>query len=96
MESTFQSRVFALVSIPNGLPRPFSQIQNDLLKRNADLFQSRTGFPGHLATVGTNVYYGIFVVSIPNGLPRPFSLPVAVVTVTVISSFNPERASQAI
>src|SRR5205807_1515835 len=37
------------VSIPNGLPRPFS-LQTALSRcRQAIWFQSRTGFPGHLA-----------------------------------------------
>src|SRR6266702_1590735 len=38
------------------------------------LFQSRTGFPGHLAIRRRQVFRLSRMVSIPNGLPRPFSL----------------------
>ncbi len=42
-----------MVSIPNGLPRPFSHL-HEVTLTNADLheFQSPTGFPGHLASTG--------------------------------------------
>ncbi len=61
-----------LVSIPNGLPRPFSlrTLPRRHLKRKR--------------------------VSIPNGLPRPFSLNNDYVWYLPNSSFNPERAPQAI
>src|SRR2546425_8339663 len=36
-------------SIPNGLPRPFSLRKTGLYPCAMLLFQSRTGFPGHLA-----------------------------------------------
>src|SRR5207245_231007 len=39
------------VSIPNGLPRPFSLLEATVPKVIQLMFQSRTGFPGHLAHV---------------------------------------------
>ncbi len=62
------------VSIPNGLPRPFSQAAPYTMPSPRDLFQSRTGFPGHLAAQIAKKRKVTILVSIPNGLPRPFSL----------------------
>jgi len=42
---------FLLVSIPNGLPRPFRQYNDENVWRVVYLFQSRTGFPGHSDTI---------------------------------------------
>ena len=40
---------FVHVSIPNGLPRPFSPSQSRRFPWLSGAFQSRTGSPGHLA-----------------------------------------------
>ncbi len=61
------------VSIPNGLPRPFSLI-DPVVVQDAIGFQSQTGFPGHLAERVPPGSHTHKAVSIPNGLPRPFSL----------------------
>ncbi len=64
-----------MVSIPNGLPRPFSLGGFFCIHSMISAFQSRTGFPGHLAE---DLFLRARVsnpVSIPNGLPRPFSQP---------------------
>ncbi len=61
------------VSIPNGLPRPFSLWCAHCIAHAALPFQSRTGFPGHLAFAPGCSQASDRVVSIPNGLPRPFS-----------------------
>src|SRR6266702_2022662 len=42
-------RLPIIVSIPNGLPRPFSRYNAYCVAIRYDWFQSRTGFPGHLA-----------------------------------------------
>src|SRR6266581_55656 len=84
------------VSIPNGLPRPFSPWKSSGCGAVIIRFQSRTGFPGHLASLicYSKLYY--YLVSIPNGLPRPFSLRNRMLKQHNFLSFNPERASQAI
>ncbi len=61
------------VSIPNGLPRPFSLCPVAHQSMACTSFQSRTGFPGHLAVASVVSRGAICLVSIPNGLPRPFS-----------------------
>ncbi len=85
------------VSIPNGLPRPFSLWGEKSPAVDQYAFQSRTGFPGHLAA--TSLYPGSHPldVSIPNGLPRPFSQwAIFSAKHYIPAGFNPERASQAI
>ncbi len=62
-----------LVSIPNGLPRPFSQRERFTNAYRSALFQSPTGSPGHLAGQEADTGVCHCIVSIPNGLPRPFS-----------------------
>ena len=64
--------------------------------REYPLFQSRTGFPGHLALAYQCAYPGNQYVSIPNGLPRPFSQLMLKICEERKEGFNPERASQAI
>ncbi len=61
------------VSIPNGLPRPFSHASERKSSISLSEFQSRTGFPGHLAVLRGLHMRKPSRVSIPNGLPRPFS-----------------------
>src|SRR6266571_4885969 len=61
------------VSIPNGLPRPFSRGLQRKYNTKDVKFQSRTGFPGHLAVAKFQQFAEELGVSIPNGLPRPFS-----------------------
>src|SRR6266571_5213454 len=61
------------VSIPNGLPRPFSPIIDTPFIFSKFQFQSRTGSPGHLARHSPPLALLTYLVSIPNGLPRPFS-----------------------
>src|SRR6266487_2188246 len=81
--------VNAIVSIPNGLPRPFSlysSFKTDLL---LNMFQSRTGSPGHLASACERYSACKGIVSIPNGLPRPFSLLIGRVRVASSDSVNP-------
>ena len=41
------------VSIPDGLPRPFSRRRRGPQRAVIVRFQSQTGFPGHLAVVDT-------------------------------------------
>ncbi len=45
----FLRRMRFFVSIPNGLPRPFSPDIQPFMQQLTKVFQSRTGFPGHLA-----------------------------------------------
>ncbi len=61
------------VSIPDGLPRPFSRRFQWLNPNTPYEFQSRTGSPGHLAQAEILLKEYIRTVSIPNGLHRPFS-----------------------
>src|SRR5258708_6691826 len=85
------------VSIPNGLPRPFSPRCFSGTIPALALFQSRTGSTGHLAnTKGPFLYFGAIAVSIPNGLPRPFSPTMPDKYDADYECFNPERAPQAI
>src|SRR6266516_3720828 len=70
-----QETMYAMkVSNPNGLPRPFIPHNYISVSRPYQEFQTRTGFPGHLAKVGETTFRDNVVVSNPNGLPRPFSL----------------------
>src|SRR6266568_2258313 len=63
-----------VVSIPDGLPRPFSLQFRETQGCNKVWFQSRTGSPGHLAAEVIMGSPASNWVSIPDGLPRPFSL----------------------
>jgi len=63
-----------VVSIPNGRPRPFSQLGCVVSENGPPEFQSLTGVPGHLASgAAANLHQRPGAVSIPNGRPRPFS-----------------------
>ncbi len=85
------------VSIPDGLPRPFSHSDQAITGVEGRLFQSQTGFPGHLAHIAAQVFgKGQRVVSIPDGLPRPFSQAKSIRVGHWRDRFNPRRASQAI
>src|SRR5260370_5412346 len=61
------------VSIPDGLPRPFSHDEFLARMKRDWKFQSQTGFPGHLALTKFCSSLGPRNVSISDGLPRPFS-----------------------
>ncbi len=62
-----------MVSIPDGLPRPFSRGAEVAYDLENQEFQSQTGFPGHLAYDVKGATIMVKKVSIPDGLPRPFS-----------------------
>ncbi len=84
------------VSIPSGLPRPFSQ---PYFGANAVTvpFQSRPGLPGHFAlSAGIELRYTDANVSIPTGLPWPSSPIFASSAAPGTGRFNPDWAPQAI
>ncbi len=60
------------------------------------MFQSRTGFPGHLALAFVLGYIGEHVFQSRTGFPGHLALALIKVDVTLLERFNPERASQAI
>src|SRR5207249_1905794 len=87
---------FRMVSIPNGLHRPFSLSNVDLLQLTENV-----SIPNGLHrpfSLPDGSWESInLVVSIPNGLHRPFSQATkALAEYRGKSSFNPERAPQAI
>ncbi len=86
-----------VVSIPNGLPRPFSRYAIGRDRAVDALFQSRTGFPGHLASASeptSHLAQPLF--QSRTGFPGHLAADDFQLPRFHDSSFNPERASQAI
>src|SRR6266702_2701577 len=76
------------VSNPNGLPRPFSLGNIAGIAVAQKLFQTQTGFPGHLACRKKRCTFLKERVSNPNGLPRPFSLARKRITMSWVHLFQ--------
>ncbi len=85
------------VSIPDGLPRPFSQAYLAFFIYWRPGVSIPDGLPRPFSpmTLMDNVRekHGV---SIPDGLPRPFSQLTERILSMVLLCFNPERAPQAI
>ncbi len=85
-----------LLPIPNGLPRPFRRRRKPNEIIHIYLFQSRTGFPGHLDYHSITAWRELREFQSRTGFPGHLDVKRILAKTSTFQGFNPERASQAI